>query len=83
MLRRAGASSEFKILFIDNLNVGPFLRDTLMTDKVEHARRGDHRDLQAPAPGRSADAGDGHATCSSTCSSTRSATTSPRSAASS
>lgn len=28
---------EFKILFIDNLNVGSFLRDTLLVDKVESA----------------------------------------------
>jgi DNA-directed RNA polymerase subunit beta len=27
---------EFKVLFIDNLNVGPFLRDTLMMDKIEN-----------------------------------------------
>ena len=26
---------EFKVLFIDNLNVGPYLRDTLMIDKIE------------------------------------------------
>jgi len=26
---------EFKVLFIDNLNVGPFLRETLMMDKIE------------------------------------------------
>src|SRR5690606_24253199 len=26
---------EFKVLFIDNLNVGPFLRNTLMLDKVQ------------------------------------------------
>src|SRR5436190_1743421 len=26
---------EFKVLFIDNLNVGPFLRETLMLDKIE------------------------------------------------
>ena len=27
---------EFKVLFIDNLNVGPFLRETLMMDKIEN-----------------------------------------------
>jgi DNA-directed RNA polymerase subunit beta len=26
--------NEFKVLFIDNLNVGPYLRDTLMADKI-------------------------------------------------
>ncbi|MBX7097048.1 MAG: DNA-directed RNA polymerase subunit beta [Myxococcaceae bacterium] len=26
---------EFKVLFIDNLNVGPYLRETLMMDKIE------------------------------------------------
>jgi DNA-directed RNA polymerase subunit beta len=26
---------EFKVLFIDNLNVGPFLRETLMLDKID------------------------------------------------
>ena len=47
------------------------------------ARRGDHGDLPAPAPGRSADARDGAERCSTTCSSTPSATTCRRSAASS
>jgi len=32
-LRERGIS-EFKVLFIDNLNVGPFLRDTLNADKI-------------------------------------------------
>ncbi|MGE5048301.1 MAG: DNA-directed RNA polymerase subunit beta, partial [Deltaproteobacteria bacterium] len=32
-LRERGVS-EFKVLFIDNLNVGPFLRDTLNADKI-------------------------------------------------
>jgi DNA-directed RNA polymerase subunit beta len=27
---------EFKVLFIDNLNVGPYLRETLMMDKIEN-----------------------------------------------
>ena len=27
---------EFKVLFIDNLNVGPYLRETLMIDKIEN-----------------------------------------------
>jgi len=27
--------TEFKVLFIDNLNVGPYLRETLMMDKIE------------------------------------------------
>ncbi|MGA9520729.1 MAG: DNA-directed RNA polymerase subunit beta [Myxococcaceae bacterium] len=27
---------EFKVLFIDNLNVGPYLRETLLIDKVEN-----------------------------------------------
>ncbi|HTP24788.1 MAG TPA: DNA-directed RNA polymerase subunit beta, partial [Anaeromyxobacteraceae bacterium] len=35
LLREKGIS-EFKILFIDGLNVGPFLRDTLNTDKVDN-----------------------------------------------
>ena len=50
---------EFKVLFIDNLNVGPYLRDTLHRRQARHARRGDHGDLPPPAPGRSADARDG------------------------
>ena len=57
-LRERGIK-EFKVLFIDNLNVGSYLRDTLLADKLEHARGGDHGDLPAPAPGRSADARDG------------------------
>src|SRR4051812_2124769 len=32
-LRERGVT-EFKVLFIDNLNVGPFLRDTLNADKI-------------------------------------------------
>src|SRR3989449_8290792 len=32
-LRERGIN-EFKVLFIDNLNVGPFLRDTLNADKI-------------------------------------------------
>ncbi len=47
------ASSEFKVLFIDNLNVGSYLRDTLLADKVQTAGRGDPGDLPTPAPGRS------------------------------
>src|SRR3984957_8933909 len=35
LLREKGIS-EFKILFIDGLNVGPFLRDTLNADKVDN-----------------------------------------------
>ncbi|WP_373049580.1 DNA-directed RNA polymerase subunit beta [Vulgatibacter sp.] len=31
---RARGIGEFKVLFIDNLNVGPFFRNTLMLDKV-------------------------------------------------
>ena len=27
-------AADFKVLFIDNLNVGPYLRDTLIADKV-------------------------------------------------
>ena len=50
---------QFKVLFIDNLNVGPYLRDTLIADKLQTPGRGDHGDLPAPAPGRSADARDG------------------------
>jgi DNA-directed RNA polymerase subunit beta len=33
-LREAGIN-EFKVLFIDGLNVGPYLRDTLIADKVK------------------------------------------------
>jgi DNA-directed RNA polymerase subunit beta len=33
LLRRG--IKEFKVLFIDNLNVGPYLRETLMMDKIE------------------------------------------------
>src|SRR5207244_8606732 len=33
-LREHGVAT-FKILFIDNLNVGPFLRDTLLADKLQ------------------------------------------------
>jgi DNA-directed RNA polymerase subunit beta len=33
-LREAGVT-EFKVLFIDGLNVGPYLRDTLIADKVK------------------------------------------------
>ena len=74
---------EFKVLFIDGLNVGSYLRDTLIADKLETPGRGDHGDLPPPAPGRSADARDGDRRSSTTCSSTPSATTSRRSAASS
>jgi DNA-directed RNA polymerase subunit beta len=37
--RRAAQASnlkELKVLFIDNLNVGPYLRDTLLMDKIEN-----------------------------------------------
>jgi DNA-directed RNA polymerase subunit beta len=30
---------EFKVLFIDNLNVGPYLRETLMMDKIESSEQ--------------------------------------------
>ncbi len=33
LLRERGIN-QFQVLFIDNLNVGPFLRDTLMADKI-------------------------------------------------
>ena len=79
-LRERGVD-EFEVLFIDNLNVGPYLRDTLLADKLAGPGRGDHGDLPAPAPGRSADARDRADTCSTTCSSTPSATTCRRSAA--
>ena len=55
----SAASTQFKVLFIDNLNVGPYLRDTLHRRQAPDARGGDHGDLPAPAPGRSADARDG------------------------
>lgn len=35
ILEKVPAGSEIKLLFIDNINVGPFLRNTLMADKVE------------------------------------------------
>ena len=57
-LRERGVD-EFKVLFIDGLNVGRYLRDTLIADKLADARRGDHGDLPAPAPGRSAHPRDG------------------------
>jgi DNA-directed RNA polymerase subunit beta len=59
----------FKILFIDNLNVGPYLRATLNLELSDRRRgrtggeeggdghdgRGDHGDLPPPPPGRAAD----------------------------
>jgi len=78
-LRERGIT-EFKVLFIDNLNVGPFLRDTLNADKIsspEEAIMEIYRRLRPGDPPTLETA----TTCSSTSSSTRSATTSPRSAA--
>ena len=49
-LRKAKVES-FKVLFIDGLNVGSYLRDTLVADKIQTAGRGDPRDLPPPAPG--------------------------------
>jgi DNA-directed RNA polymerase subunit beta len=37
--------------FIDNLNVGPYLRNTLLADKLQGRRGGHHGDLPAPAAG--------------------------------
>src|SRR5471032_1051464 len=41
-LRERGIN-EFKVLFIDNLNVGPFLRDTLNADKITSPERSEER----------------------------------------
>jgi hypothetical protein len=73
---------QFKVLFIDNLNVGSYLRDTLLADKVnttEEAIMEIYRRLRPGDPPTIETA----RTSSTTCSSTRSATTCPRSAASS
>ena len=78
-LREHGIN-EFKVLFIDNLNVGSYLRDTLIADKLQtpdeaimeiyrRLRPGDPPTLETAQPS------------STTCSSTPSATTSRRSAA--
>jgi DNA-directed RNA polymerase subunit beta len=49
-LREAGVRS-FTVLFIDNLNVGSYLRDTIWRSTRSTPRRGDPRDLPAPPPG--------------------------------
>ena len=48
-LRKRGID-EFKVLFIDNLNVCPSLRDTLMQDKIATPRRRSWRSTGACAP---------------------------------
>ena len=71
---------QFKILFIDNLNVGSYLRDTPAgRQAADRRRRRSWRSTGACARGirpRSRP----RRTCSTTCSSTPSATTCPRSA---
>ena len=42
---------ELKVLFIDNLNVGPYLRDTLLDGQDREPRRGGDGDLPPRAPG--------------------------------
>ena len=78
---RAAGVREVEVLFIDDPHVGPSLRNTLLQDKRPVARGRDPGDLQAPAPGRPADASRRRPPSSTTCSSTPSATTSPGSAA--
>ncbi len=79
LLRERGIT-EIEVLFIDDLHVGPSLRNTLLQDKIASARRGDPRDLPAPASRRSADARDRAPPSSTTCSSIPTATISRRSA---
>ncbi len=74
---------EFKVLFIDNLNVGPYLRDTLLMDKLdnpEEAVMEIYRRVRPGDPPTPETATTSSPTC---CSSTPSATTCRRSAASS
>jgi DNA-directed RNA polymerase subunit beta len=81
LLREAGIE-QFKILFIDGLNVGSYLRDTLLAEKVkttEDAIMEIYRRLRPGDPPTLETA----KTLFTTCSSTRSATTCRRSAASS
>ena len=54
-LREANVEN-FKVLFIDGLNVGSYLRDTLLADKVKTTGGRDHGDLPSSASGRSPDA---------------------------
>ena len=54
-LRAARHRARSRCCFIDDTHIGPSLRNTLLQDKIAVARGGDPRDLQAPAPGRSAD----------------------------
>ena len=56
---RSAASSSSRSSSSTASTSARYLRDTLLADKVADARRGDHRDLPPPAPGRSADARDG------------------------
>ncbi len=74
--------ASFKILFIDNLNVGSYLRDTLLADKLQTPKRRSWRSTDGCAPVIRPPSRPPR-TCSTTCSSTPSATTSRRSAGSS
>ena len=71
-----------KVLFIDNLNVGPYLRDTLLADKLHGPTRRSWRSIVVCVRAISRRS-TRRRRSSTTCSSTRSATTSRRSAASS
>jgi DNA-directed RNA polymerase subunit beta len=74
---------ELKVLFIDNLNVGPYLRDTLLMDKItttEEAMMEIYRRVRPGDPPTPETATNSSPTC---CSSTPSATTCRRSVASS
>ena len=79
-LREHGIN-EFKVLFIDNLNVGSFLRDTLIADKLQTPEEAIIEIYRRLRPGDPPTLGDGDRTSSTTCSSTPSATTCRRSAA--
>ncbi len=79
MLREADVE-ELKVLFIDGLNVGSYLRDTLIADKITTQDEAILEIYRRLRPGRSAYARDGARPSSTTCSSTPSATTSRASA---
>ena len=46
--------SEISVIFFDGLAVGPYLRNTLLVDKVNTKEESLHRDLQASSPRRAA-----------------------------
>ena len=56
---REASIEEFKILFIDGLNVGSYLRDTLLAEKVKTTEDAIMEIYRRLRPGRSADARDG------------------------